>query len=168
MNKDISLLVRPASNGDLAGIMKIMERARSFMASVGNPNQWIAGYPQKELMESEIAEGHCFVCINVDGKLVATFCFIDGVDPNYKYIEDGEWLNDKPYSVLHRLASDGTCSGIFDFCLEWCSSRSRNIRVDTHRDNQILQHLLLKHGFTYCGIIYVSNGTPRLAFQRCI
>lgn len=118
MNKDISLLVRPASNGDLAGIMKIMERARSFMVSVGNPNQWIAGYPQKELMESEIAEGHCFVCVNPDGKLVATFCFIDGVDPNYKYIEDGEWLNDKPYSVLHRLASDGTCSGIFDFCLE--------------------------------------------------
>ena len=47
MNKDISLLVRPASNGDLAGIMKIMERARSFMASVGNPTNGLLAILKK-------------------------------------------------------------------------------------------------------------------------
>ena len=29
-----------------------------------------------------------------------------------------------------------------------------------------MQHLLEKHGFSYCGIIYLANGDPRLAYQR--
>ena len=29
-----------------------------------------------------------------------------------------------------------------------------------------MQHNLLKHGFTYCGIIYLLNGDERLAYQR--
>ena len=53
-----------------------------------------------------------------------------------------------------------------DLCLEWCSSHCPNLRVDTHRDNKVLQNILLKNGFTYCGIIYVKNGTERLAYQR--
>ena len=39
-------------------------------------------------------------------------------------------------------------------------------RQDTHRDNHILQHILKKHGFQYCGIIYLLNGDERLAFQK--
>ena len=31
-----------------------------------------------------------------------------------------------------------------------------------------MQHLLEKNGFTPCGIIYVANGTPRIAYQRVI
>ena len=40
------------------------------------------------------------------------------------------------------------------------------IRIDTHRDNKIMQHNLLKYGFTYCGIIYLANGDERLAYQK--
>lgn len=167
-NKDISLRIRPAVPEDLPEIMRIIACAREFMASSGNPNQWINGYPQQELMKTEIEAGHCFVCVTPDGHPVASFCFIEGEDPNYARIERGHWLNAEPYSVLHRLASDGSFSGIFQLCLDWCSSRSHNIRVDTHHDNVILQRLLVKHDFIYCGVIYVANGTPRLAFQRCL
>ena len=38
--------------------------------------------------------------------------------------------------------------------------------VDTHRDNAIMQHNIKKHGFTYCGIIYLANGDKRLAYQK--
>ena len=31
---------------------------------------------------------------------------------------------------------------------------------------KIMQNLLEKHGFIRCGIIYVANGTPRIAYQR--
>ena len=41
-----------------------------------------------------------------------------------------------------------------------------NIRIDTHKDNKIMQGLLERHGFSYCGIIYLLNGAPRLAYQR--
>ena len=36
--------------------------------------------------------------------------------------------------------------------------RDTNIRIDTHRDNKIMQHNILKQGFTYCGIIYLQSG----------
>ena len=29
-----------------------------------------------------------------------------------------------------------------------------------------MRHLLEKNGFKECGIIYVEDGTPRIAFQR--
>lgn len=53
-------------------------------------------------------------------------------------------------------------SDILDYCFALCS----NIRIDTHRDNKIMQHNLSKHGFTYCGIIYLANGDERLAYQK--
>ena len=41
-----------------------------------------------------------------------------------------------------------------------------NIRIDTHRDNRIMRHNIEKHGFAYCGIIYLANGDERLAYQK--
>jgi hypothetical protein len=29
-----------------------------------------------------------------------------------------------------------------------------------------MQHNILKHGFTYCGIIYLASGDERLAYQK--
>ena len=43
--------------------------------------------------------------------------------------------------------------------------RVANIRVDTHRDNHTMQHLVQKHGFQKCGVIYLKNGSPRLAYH---
>lgn len=119
-------------------------------------------------MENEIAAGHCYVFVDDLGKPVATFCYIEGDDPTYHVIEGGKWLNDAPYAVLHRLASDGSHSGIADLCLNWCFTQTSNLRVDTHQDNKVLQHILLKHGFKYCGIIYVRNHSPRLAYQKIL
>ena len=28
-----------------------------------------------------------------------------------------------------------------------------------------MQHVIVRHGFAYCGIIYLSNGDERLAYQ---
>ena len=43
--------------------------------------------------------------------------------------------------------------------------RDASIRVDTHKDNHIMQHNIEKHGFTYCGIINLANGDERLATE---
>lgn len=167
MNKR-ALVIRRADLSEVDAIMPIFDCARRFMVQTGNPTQWADGYPERSLVEEEISAGHCYVFADDCGKLVATFCYIEGDDPTYHVIEGGEWLNDAPYAVLHRLASDGSYSGIADLCLDWCFTRTANLRVDTHRDNKVLQHILLKHGFTYCGIIYVRNHSPRLAYQKII
>ena len=84
---------------------------------------------------------------------------------NYDVIE-GKWLNDEPYGTIHRIASNGTEKGIMKICLDYCDNYVSNIRIDTHKDNKIMQHLLEKFNFKYCGIIYLSDGNPRLAYHR--
>lgn len=44
----------------------------------------------------------------------------------------------------------------------------RSIRVDTHRDNISMQKMLLKNGFKYCGIIYLKDGSERLAYDKLL
>ncbi len=162
------LAIRRARPSDLEAIMHVFDCARRFMSRTGNPTQWADGYPEASLMAEEISKGHCHVFADSSGKVVATFCYIAGDDPTYHLIEGGKWLNDGPYAVLHRLASDGSHPGIADSCLEWCFTKTANLRVDTHRDNKVLRHILSKHGFTYCGIIHVRGHSPRLAYQKII
>ena len=110
--------IRKAVEHDLDNLMRIFDTARQFMVRSGNPNQWINGYPQRELIAGEIESGHCYVCESETGQVVATFCFIPGPDPTYSYIEDGDWPDNRPYYVIHRLASDGTCKGIAKLCFD--------------------------------------------------
>ena len=42
----------------------------------------------------------------------------------------------------------------------------RCMRIDTHKDNKTMQRLILKNGYEYCGIIFVEDGTERLAFEK--
>lgn len=67
---------------------------------------------------------------------------------------------------MHRITSDGTIKGAASFCLDWAFSQCGNLKIDTHQDNHIMQHLLDKKGFTYCGIIYTDDGGERLAYQK--
>ena len=81
-------------------------------------------------------------------------------------VEDGAWVNDTPYGVVHRIASAGTVKGAGFFCVQWAFRRCGNLRIDTHRDNTVMQNMLRKNGFSYCGIIHLENGDERLAFQK--
>lgn len=162
----MEITIRKAEMDDLNRLMEIFEVARQFMQSVGNANQWINGYPQRELIQEEIVREYCHVCTDKEGKVVATFCFVPGPDPFYHKIEDGQWLNDKPYYAIHRLASDGSVKGIGSVCIEWCGQHYDNLRMDTHADNWVMQRLAERCGFVKCGIVYVANGTPRIAYHR--
>ena len=82
---------------------------------------------------------------------------------------EGVWIDDvQPYHVVHRIASYPDAHGIFSSIMEFCFSHDTNIRIDTHRDNKIMQHNILKHSFTYCGIIYLLSGDERLAYQKMV
>lgn len=157
------LTVRPARLEDMARIMEIYDIARRFMRASGNPTQWSNGYPWADLLEDDIAAGHLFA-VEDEQQVHGVFAFILGADPTYALIEDGAWHSDAPYGTIHRIASDGT-GGIFSAALEFCRGISAHLRVDTHADNKPMQHLVTKAGFRRCGIIYVEDGTPRIAFD---
>jgi RimJ/RimL family protein N-acetyltransferase len=149
-------------------IMNIYDDAKLFMTETGNGNQWINGYPSRELIMDDISKGNSYVCIDDNDETVGTFCFIRGDDPTYSVIYDGKWLNDDPYGVIHRLAGRRNSRGIAAACLQWCFEQCGNIRVDTHRDNIVMQNILMKNGFIRCGTVIIANGTERIAFQRTV
>ena len=144
--------------------MEIYASARKRMAEGGNTNQWGNITPREELIDEDLEAGRSLVVCEGD-VICGVFALFSGADPTYGYIEGRGWLNDRPYLTIHRIAGADGARGVFDAAMEYCKKRSDNIRIDTHRDNSPMLHLVRKHGFKECGIIYLANGSPRIAFQ---
>jgi RimJ/RimL family protein N-acetyltransferase len=163
----IGMEIRKAEEKDLEKILQLYAAAREQMKRNGNPTQWGDHRPSEAVIRADLEAGNSYV-LEEEGILCGVFAFIPGVEPTYQRIEEGKWLNEEPYGTIHRVASDGTKRGVMRECLRYCEAQCSNIRIDTHRDNSIMQHLLKKYGFQLCGIIYVEDGTPRLAYQKII
>ncbi len=161
--------IRHAKEEDIARMMEIYEYARGFMAANGNPNQWgPRNWPPEQLIHKDIQEGKSYVCVD-NNCIIGTFFFDCGkdVEPTYAVIEDGKWIGDSEYGVIHRIAGDGSQKGIGTFCINWAYEQCGHLRIDTHEDNIVMQNLLLKLGFEKCGIIYVTeDNDPRLAYEK--
>lgn len=148
--------------------MKVMTAAKIIMRQSGNLHQWVNGYPSATVILSDIEKNGGFV-VEDNGKIVAYFAFIASPEPTYEKIYNGLWLDDnRPYHVVHRISSYPEVHGVFKSIMDFCFSNDPNIRIDTHRDNTIMQHNIEKYGFMYCGIIYLTNGDERLAYQKLI
>lgn len=162
------MTVRCAYTQDLTSILAVLEAARGIMRASGNTGQWVNGYPSREVVEADISSGHGFVVLDA-ARIAGYFAYIPSPEPTYSYIEGGAWLEDTlPYHVVHRIGSVPEVHGVFRTIMDWCFEREGNIRIDTHRDNHIMQHCILDYGFTYCGVIYLADGAPRLAYQKLL
>ena len=157
------MYVRKAKTPDYGRIMEIYRIAQDYMINAGNPDQWGHFYPDPELVRNDIAEGVCFVICQEE--IHGVFALIEGPDPTYEYIEEGAWLNDDSYVVIHRIAGDGQAHGIFRCAADYCKNVSSNVRIDTHSNNTTMQRHIRKNGFVKCGIIYVEDGSPRIAYH---
>ena len=160
------MYIRKATYDDIPALMPLFESAKAIMRSSGNMNQWGSGYPSQEVVCKDIEQGVCYVATDgADGEIEATMAFIPGPDPTYSYIEDGEWPDENPYSVIHRIAVAVPGKGYAHRLFDWAFEHAGTVRIDTHRDNVIMKHVLHKYGFVYCGVIYLANGDARDAYQ---
>lgn len=157
--------IRKTTLSDLDTALDLYARARTFMREHGNPDQWGDSYPSQELILSDIHKGCSYLC-QEGGETLGIFYFAVEADPDYAQIYEGAWLNDKPYGVMHRVASPSGRKGVASFCVRWCLEQSdHNVRIDTHRANIPMQKMLEKNGFQQCGIIYIKQGDERIAYQ---
>ena len=164
----MSRIIREAKSTDMVAIMQVMDAAKNIMRQSGNMHQWSDSYPSETAIMADMERNSGYVIEDSD-KIVGYFAFLPSPEPTYREIYDGEWLDDtQPYHVVHRIASYPDVHGIFNSIMDFCFSHDTNIRIDTHHDNKIMQHNILKHGFTYCGIIYLLTGDKRLAYQRIV
>lgn len=157
--------IRKAGEKELDAILQVYEDARAYMCANGNATQWTGGYPQPDLVLNDIRQGYCHVCVE-NGEILGVFSWIPGPDPTYRVIEDGAWLDDGPYTVIHRVSVSSHRRGIASACFAYAMERCDSLRVDTHADNLPMQRSLEKNGFTRCGIIHVEDGSPRIAYQK--
>ena len=148
----MSYMIRKAEKGDLPRIYEIYETARQFMWENGNHAQWGAGDRPEDAVADEAI-------------IHAVFAFIEGEDPVYLKIEQGSWMVDTEYAAVHRVASDGTVRNVLEKIMDYCKAQIPHLRIDTHEDNKVMQHVLEKYGFVRCGIVYVPDGSPRIAYE---
>ena len=159
------MIIRNAKIEEFEEIKTIFKNAREFMIESGNLTQWEDLEQLYNNVFEDIKIGNCYVYLE-ENKIAAVFCFFVGNEPTYNKIYEGEWLNDEPYGVIHRIAVAVHNKGIATKCINWCLNKFHNIRIDTHKDNIPMQKTILKSGFQYCGIIEKEDGTQRFAYQH--
>ncbi|USR80143.1 GNAT family N-acetyltransferase [Arcanobacterium pinnipediorum] len=158
--------IRPGKYDDVATISEIYSSAREFMKRSGNPDQWADDYPSQAMIIDDIASGCNFVLCDDGGEIHAVFMYRIGPDPTYAHLFGGNWLNDETYGTIHRIASDGTVSGVLAQAIAYADSQCANLRIDTHAHNTKMLSLLPTLGFVECGVIELDDGSLRTAFHR--
>ena len=158
----VKYTVRPAQLSHLGRIEEIYGIARDFMARNGNPHQWGKTDPPAEQLLQDIAEEKLFVI--TDGEVIhGVFFFWIGEDPTYKRI-DSTWRSNLSYGTIHRIAGDGS-GGILKTAVAFAEDRIGHLRIDTHADNLVMQRAVTGLGFQRRGIIYLEDGSPRIAYD---
>ena len=170
--------IRKTNNGDAKALMELFDEARGTIAKLGI-DQWQKGYPSQDVVDSDIAEGQSYAVV-CDGELCGTFALMNDFEPLYDMIHDGEWKtgndrDNKNYQAIHRVAvsvrmrGKGISTAIINYAEEYARSVGRtSLRIDTHEGNVVMRRMLEKHGFTYCGIIYLENGHSRVAYEKTL
>lgn len=164
---------RQASISDLDQIVEIIELSKKYLKET-KVDQWQDGYPAKEDLRKDIESENSYVLTNKDEIIATTVISLDE-ESTYNSIFNGEWITNEEYIVMHRVAVHNKYKGkgIFKDLIKEAEKLALNsnifsIKIDTHKDNISMQRALLKSGFKKCGIIYLEDGSERIAFEKLI
>lgn len=164
---------RKANKNDIENIMPIIKQGQDFLREQG-VNQWIDNYPDKDIIEEDIQKEYGYI-VEEESQILATAAISFDGEVTYEKIYDGKWLTNGDYCVIHRMAihKDKRGSDVSTFMMNsmesLCKEKGvKSIKVDTHRRNIPMQQYLKKNGFDYCGVIFLSDGDERLAFEKIL
>ena len=135
-------------------------------------DQWQNGYPDEACIHNDIINKRGYFLSDKNQELGYLCIDFDG-EPAYEKL-DGKWLSDGKYVVVHRLALSEKARGknissiVFQLVEELALEKGITaFRVDTDADNQKMQHILKKNGFTFCGTIWFDN-SEKIAFEKIL
>ncbi len=158
------MFIRNSMISETKDIMKVYKNAKAFMIESGNKDQWTSGYPSRKLIEEDINKGNSYVCI-IDDEIVGAFTYFVGIEPSYNRI-NGKWTKDEAYGVLHRLGISKRGMNLGEECIRYCLKDCKYLRIDTHKANTPMRILLKKNGFNKCGVVYLNDGSERIAYDK--
>lgn len=173
------LAFRKSRLEDIDRMMEIVTDGQELLRSQGI-DQWQKGYPNRELLISDVQEGIGYVV--TDDERVVAMCAVTFTDEeSYHVVEDGSWLtpDDAVYATVHRgaVARDSRGRGLTTFLFQSVADLARkagvkSVRADTHPDNPGMNRSMQKAGFVRCGNITLIGGTedgdPRVAYELMV
>jgi len=170
------MIIRNSKLSDLPRLMEIFDEARKTIALLGI-NQWQNGYPTHDIIENDINKGESYA-VEISDTLAGSFVMILDGEPTYDNIYEGKWKSgneNQSYLTIHRVAisvakrGTGISGEIIKFAERKAKENGKTaIRIDTHEGNVVMRRMLEKNGFEYCGIIYLENKDPRVAYEKII
>ena len=164
---------RRASLDDIEEIMPIIAQAQQFLAMCG-VDQWQDGFPNPEVIGEDISLRRSFVLLR-DGKTIAYVCLATAEEEVYAKPLQGAFQLEGQYGTVHRtaIAESERGSGLSHLLFELCERECRTLgikalRVDTHRDNARMRHIICREGFEERAVVLLGNGTERIAYEKAL
>lgn len=163
----------PATPNDLNDILEAIRSAQGYLKKQ-HIDQWQDDYPNEHILIRDIQNGESYLVKNDEDETIGTTMFSLRPEPTYKVIE-GKWLTatSATYGVIHRMAvidrfrGKGFSSFVFNYFENLLIEKNTgSMRIDTHQDNKLMQAVLTKRGYQYCGVIQLDSGSLRLAFEK--
>lgn len=156
---------------DFEIVMNMINVAKQHLKEQGIDQQQ-NGYPDEACIHNDIINKRGYFLSDKNQELGYLCIDFDG-EPAYEKL-DGKWLSDGKYVVVHRLALSEKARGknissiVFQLVEELALEKGITaFRVDTDADNQKMQHILKKNGFTFCGTIWFDN-SEKIAFEKIL
>lgn len=166
--------IRKTTEGDVPAVMMIFRQAIESLR-VRGVDQWQNGYPNEDAIRRDIKNGISYVaCLKVKRQelIVGTAAISFEPEPTYSSIYEGSWDSGEPYAVVHRIATAeeykhcGVAAKLMEFARLSCRNNGVSwIRIDTHRDNLVMQKFLTKEGFVRRGSITLTDGSHRFGYD---
>lgn len=164
------MIFRKATTEDIDTIERMIKAASGRLGAAGI-DQWQRGYPNRTSIENDVEAGVGMV-LALGNEILAYGAVIFTGEPAYNDLTGGKWLTDGEYAVVHRLCVSEIFVGM-GFAKQFMSAaeamaaeRVKSFRIDTHPDNKIMQNLVERMGFTYCGDVVIES--RRLAYEKII
>ena len=164
------MIFRKATTEDIDTIERMIKAASGRLGAAGI-DQWQRGYPNRTSIENDVEAGVGMV-LALGNEILAYGAVIFTGEPAYDDLTGGQWLTNGEYAVVHRLCVSEIFVGM-GFAKQFMSAaeamaaeRVKSFRIDTHPDNRIMQNLVERMGFTYCGDVVIES--RRLAYEKII
>ncbi|SJZ98603.1 L-amino acid N-acyltransferase YncA [Pilibacter termitis] len=164
--------IRKATQKDMKTILQIFSDARTFLHEQEIP-QWQGEYPNKLDVLKDIEQNFAYVLTD-DEQVIGYAALQQTPDANYRTISQGSWKNNNDnYATIHRLSTlssvrqKGVGKLFFSLLLYEAKRLGfKEVRVDTHEKNKIMQKVIAALAFEKRGIVTVEDGSPRIAYQK--
>ncbi|MFP5437751.1 MAG: N-acetyltransferase family protein [Bacteroidia bacterium] len=167
----VPYIFRQATLQDESAIWGILKQAIQRRKEDGS-SQWQDGYPNPEVVKTDIENGYGFVLAN-GHEIIGYSAVMINNEPAYAAII-GKWLTSGDFVVYHRVAVSGNYLGkglarvmmhaIEDYALQ---NNIYSVRADTNFDNPGMLALFEKMGYTYCGEVFFRGGARR-AYEKVL